>query len=143
MAGGVGVEIVSYGSFTAGFTIVEGSGIALITDGLARATREAQNFHPPKWSDKHETDFLFNQAIKNPPRFNGKDLGFDPTQCPEKGFEWKGKGSPESGKGNWINPNTGEKLHPDLWHKDPKGPRWGCKDSNGTSYDLYPDGSWQ
>ena len=46
-------------------------------------------------------------------------------------------------EGNWLNPETDERLHPDLWHPDPKGPHWGYIDPNGTPYDLFPDGSWQ
>ena len=37
------------------------------------------------------------------PPYNGQELGSDPEKCPGKGFKWKGKGSPSSGKGSWYN----------------------------------------
>jgi hypothetical protein len=86
---------------------------------------------------------IWKEATKKPPRFNGKDLGLDPSKCPEEGFEWRGKGAPESGKGNWVNPTTGEKLHPDLQHPEGKDPHWGFTDSSGTPYDLFLDGNWK
>ncbi len=82
-------------------------------------------------------------AGKKPPRFNGEELGSDASKCPGEGFEWRGKGSPESGKGNWLNPKTGEKLHPDIRHPDPKGPHWGYKDADGIPCDLFTDGRWE
>lgn len=142
MLGGLGLEIATAGGFTLGFTVVEGSGLALITDGLARTTRESRDMRSP-FLEKGLSDTLRKGATKFPPRFNGENLGTDPSLCPGEGFEWRGKGSPESGKGNWVNPITGERLHPDLWHPDPKGPHWGYIDPNGTPYDLFPDGSWQ
>ena len=143
MAGGMGLEVVTCGGFTFGFTVVEGSGLALIADGLARTTRESRDLRLPEWDKKYKSDSLWKEKTKKPPRFNGDGLGLDPSQCPGEGFEWRGNSPPESGKGNWFNPVTGEKLHPDLWHPDPKGPHWGYKDSDGISYDLFPDGSWQ
>lgn len=66
--------------------------------------------------------------------------GNDPTKAPGKGFEWRGKSDPNSGKGNWYNPQTGEKWNSDLNHGDPVGPHWDYTDSGGNSYRVYPDG---
>ena len=57
--------------------------------------------------------------------------GDDPNKSPGDDWEWKGKGSPSSGKGNYTNPNTGESLHPDLNHPKPVGPHWDYKDPLG------------
>ncbi len=57
--------------------------------------------------------------------------------------QWRGRGSPESGKGNWVNQETGESLHPDHNHPPGKAPHWGYTDSAGVQYDLFLDGSWQ
>ena len=141
IAGGI-VEVGSFGTLTLGVAMAETTGAALIVDGWTRATCEATDIQLPKWDKGYGTD-IWKEATKKPPRLNGKDLGKDPSKCPEKGFEWRGRGSPESGRGNWINPNTGEKLHPDLEHPPGKGPHWGFVDSNGNHYDLFLDGSWQ
>jgi RHS repeat-associated protein len=85
----------------------------------------------------------WQESKKDEPPFNGKELGTDPTKCPGEGFVWKGKGNPKSGRGNWYNPKTEEKLHPDLKHPEPKGPHWGYKDPNGQEYDLFLDGNWK
>lgn len=45
--------------------------------------------------------------------------GWNPSQSPGKGYEWRGKGDPSSGKGSWYNPKTKEILHPDLNHPAP------------------------
>ena len=139
VAGGV-IEIGSFGTLTLGFAVAETTGAALIAHGWTRTANEAKDIQLPKWN---QTDCAWKEAIKKPPRFNGKDLGLDPLQCPGEGFEWRGSNSPESGKGNWVNPTTGEKLHPDLHHPPGKEPHWGFKDSCGTPYDLFLDGSWQ
>jgi RHS repeat-associated protein len=68
----------------------------------------------------------------------------NPGDSPGEGWEWKGKGPPESGKGNWVNPETGQKIHPDLNHPPPKGPHWGLKNPDGSKWDYFPDtGKWQ
>jgi RHS repeat-associated protein len=142
MVGGLGIQIATCGGFTIGFSVVEGAGFALIANGLARTTYEARDMKPLKWAKGYSENSYFENLHKNKPRFDGQSLGLDPSECPGEGFEWRGTGSPESGKGNWLNPSTGEKLHPDLRHPDPKGPHWGYKDANGIPYDLFLDGSW-
>ena len=63
---------------------------------------------------------------------------------PGEGWEWKGKGQPESGKGNWVNPETGQKIHPDAHHLPPKGPHWGLTNPDGTKWDYFPNtGKWE
>ena len=79
---------------------------------------------------------------KNKPRFDGKELGNDPTKCPGEGFEWRGNSDPKTGKGAWYNPNTGESLHPDLEHPSPKAPHWDYKSSDGISR-IFTDGTWE
>lgn len=68
----------------------------------------------------------------------------DPAECPGEGWEWRGAGAPGTGRGNWVNPATGGKLHPDFDHAPPKGPHWGFTDGEGNKWDYFPDGrGWQ
>ena len=68
--------------------------------------------------------------------------GNDPAKCNQPGFEWRGSGSPASGKGNYVNMSTGEWLHPDLNHGPPIGPHWdyGVRGSTETVR-IFSDGS--
>jgi len=66
--------------------------------------------------------------------------GNNPNKSPGKGFEWRGKSTPDKGKGNWYNPKTGEKWNADLNHGDPIGPHWDYNDINGKKYRVFPDG---
>jgi RHS repeat-associated protein len=86
-----------------------------------------------KMIQKHEDE-------KAPP-YTWDDLGDDPSKCPDEGFEWRGKGEPEDGKGNWIRgrkPDL-EQLNPDLDHPY-HGPHW---DYYGPNFPdgirIYPD----
>ncbi|MBI1923434.1 hypothetical protein HYR99_04200 [Candidatus Poribacteria bacterium] len=63
-----------------------------------------------------------------------------PTEPPGSGWEWRGKGTPESGKGSWYNPKTGESLHPDLNHPNPIGPHYNYIASDGAQWRIFPDG---
>lgn len=67
--------------------------------------------------------------------------GDNPAVSPGEGWEWRGAGGPESGKGSWYNPKTGESLHPDLGHPDPIGPHWDYKAPDGNQFRINPDGS--
>ena len=67
--------------------------------------------------------------------------GDNPNKAPGDDWKWKGKGSPDEGKGNWTNPNTGESLHPDLKHPEPYGPHWDYKSPDGKWYRIFPDGT--
>ncbi|MGN0179407.1 MAG: hypothetical protein ACI4DY_08215 [Monoglobaceae bacterium] len=66
--------------------------------------------------------------------------GNNPSKSPGKGFEWRGISIPGGDKGNWYNPETGEKWNPDLKHGDPIGPHWDYTDAKGNKYRVYPDG---
>lgn len=73
----------------------------------------------------------------NVPRYPGND----PTKQPGKDYEWRGKGDPVSGKGAWVNPKTGETLHPDLNHGPPHGPHWDYNyPGGGKGVRIFPDG---
>jgi hypothetical protein len=78
--------------------------------------------------------------VPNVPIPSAKDLPWIPGHSPGAGWVWKGNGTPESGRGNWINEDTGQKLHPDLNHPAPKGPHWGVKQPDGGMWDVFPDG---
>lgn len=77
------------------------------------------------------------------PPYRGDKLGDDPTKRPTNGFEWRGKGKPESGRGTWYNEGTGERLYPDLNHPEGIDPHW---DYHSPSFPggsrLYLDGTW-
>lgn len=82
---------------------------------------------------------------KEPP-YTWDDLGSDPSKCPDEGFEWKGTGPPESGRGNWVRgekPNR-EKLNPDFKHKPPVGPHWDYESADfPDGVRIKPDGTWE
>lgn len=49
-----------------------------------------------------------SKAYDGPPEPGVKYPGDDPTVSTGEGFEWRGKGTPAEGKGDWYNPKTGE-----------------------------------
>lgn len=68
----------------------------------------------------------------------------DVAKPPAPGFEWRGKGTPQDGKGNWFNPKTGESLRPDLNHPKPIPPHWDYQPGRQQpGYRWFPDGSMQ
>ena len=73
--------------------------------------------------------------------FSREYPGDDPSVSPGEGFEWRGRGTPKSGLGNWYNPRTGERLNPDLNHPPPIGPHWDYTDKDGNHSRIYPDGT--
>jgi hypothetical protein len=80
--------------------------------------------------------------VKSSPAIpDAKDLPWDKGKSPGEDWTWKGKGDAESGKGNWVNDKTGQKLHPDFDHPDPKGPHWGLQQPDGEKYDIFPNGN--
>ncbi len=79
---------------------------------------------------------------KKRPPYCGQALGSNSTKCPGEGFEWKGKGNPESGRGAWHNQNTNESLHPDFNHPPPKAPQWDYEGPEGDAR-LNLDGTWE
>ena len=82
---------------------------------------------------------------KNQKEFKGTkpDLPKNPGEKPGgEGWEWKGKGSPESGKGNWVRKTPDgkeEQLHPDLGHGGEEGPHYDYTAPDGSKWriDLY------
>ncbi|SMC80615.1 polymorphic toxin type 37 domain-containing protein [Papillibacter cinnamivorans] len=69
--------------------------------------------------------------------------GNDPVKVPAEGYEWRGNGVPGSKYGNWYNPNTKEWLRPDLNHPEPIAPHWDYGASNGKTYRIFPDGTFE
>jgi hypothetical protein len=67
----------------------------------------------------------------------------NPSDSPGEDWVWKGGGPPESGKGNWVNDKTGQRLHPDLCHPAPKGPHWGLTNPDGSKWDYFPGEGWK
>ncbi|MBF0137125.1 MAG: hypothetical protein HQL65_12865, partial [Magnetococcales bacterium] len=67
----------------------------------------------------------------------------DPSSSPGEDWKWKGSGTPESGKGNWVNDKTGQKLHPDLNHPLPKGPHWGLTNPDKSKWDFFSGSGWK
>ena len=63
-----------------------------------------------------------------------------PTDSPGPGWGWRGSGSPETGKGAWTNPETGESLHPDRDHPPPIPPHWDYKPGRGETSQRIPLG---
>ena len=45
---------------------------------------------------KQDEEKKKDEGKRKDPPYSGEDLGEDPTKCPGKGFEWKGKGKPGS-----------------------------------------------
>ena len=78
--------------------------------------------------------------IADNPHYPVPDLPKDPTQPPGEGWEWHGKPPTGGGEGAWVNPGTGEALHPDLDHPSPIGPHWDWKDPSGKPWRIFPDG---
>ena len=94
------------------------------------------------WLGDKFLDWVFNESSDGPA--NAPPVPANPGDSPGEGWEWKGKGTPESGKGNWVNPETGQKIHPDLNHPLPKGPHWGLTNPDGSKWDYFPDrGQWE
>jgi len=71
--------------------------------------------------------------------------GWDETRAPGPGFEWRGSGPPISGRGNWINPSTGDRLRADFNHPPPIRPHWDYWFPGGwpRGYRLFPDGTFE
>lgn len=85
------------------------------------------------------TDVTSEQAAEPEP---APPIPAKPEECPGEGWEWRGKGAPGSQEGNWWNPETNGKLHPDFGHHPPKGSHWGYTDGSGNKWDHFPDRGW-
>ena len=65
----------------------------------------------------------------------------DPSESPGEGWEWRGNGPPGSNEGAWVNPGTGETLHPDLDHGPPHGSHWDYnRPGGGKGWRVAPGG---
>lgn len=103
--------------------------------GVATITYVEAEYHPIENATKDISDLLIEtfKNIKNEVKFlfekwiPGSWPGDDPTVAPGDDFIWRGPGEIGSERGEWYNPITGDQLHPDLNHKQPKGPHWGWK----------------
>jgi RHS repeat-associated protein len=86
--------------------------------------------------------FPFGPApvFAEPPEPSDQPNFEDPSQPPGPDWEWKGTGPPGSSEGSWINPGTGEKLHPDLEHPEPVGPHFDYEPPGDQKYRVDPDG---
>jgi hypothetical protein len=107
----------------------------LIGHGLSLTTEHAQDLRSPKicWTKSE------------PPPYDWKDLGDDPNIPPGRGFEWKGKNKPGSGKGSWVKGEKGsqEILYPDLNHPPPIGPHWDYESPDfPEGVRIFPNGTW-
>jgi RHS repeat-associated protein len=141
---------VAISSLTSIGTVAVGSmllwGGYKLTETLNQSYHEGKLLHSIE--NLHENIFtkIDKKNKKNDPtekpRYSGEELGTDPTKCPDEGFEWKGKGNPESGEGAWFNPKTKETLHPDLEHPLPEQPHWDYINSGKEKAKLYLDGTF-
>jgi RHS repeat-associated protein len=57
----------------------------------------------------------------------------NPADPPGPGWNWD-----NSDGGKWVNPGTGEELHPDLNHQPPIGPHWDYTDPAGQHWRIFP-----
>jgi RHS repeat-associated protein len=87
-------------------------------------------------AELHEQEVAREHCGEISPNFN------NPAESPGEGWEWRG--NPEapvgSDQGAWVNPETGETLHPDLGHGEPIGPHFDYKAPDGSEYRIFPDG---
>ncbi len=76
------------------------------------------------YENAHYVEDWMNDCCRDGVPYGWDDLGWDPENPNIDGFEWKGRGSPTSGRGRWFNEETNESFHPDLEHAPPQGPHW-------------------
>lgn len=101
---------------------------ALAAAGILHAAKHHTNGN----NDGNESNKCEPSA---PPNFG------DPSQPPGPGWEWRGNGPAGSDQGSWVDPKTGEVLHPDLGHGDPIGPHYDWRPvKGGPTYRVFPDG---
>ena len=68
------------------------------------------------------------------------DLDVDQGEVEEVGdWKWHGSDKPSTGKGTWINGETGEKIHFHPYSRK-HGPHTDYTDPDGNEWRLYPDG---
>jgi hypothetical protein len=92
--------------------------------------------------DAWQNNYRYHNSVEEPP-YKGDQLGADLAECPQEGFEWRGRGEPITGRGSWYNQDTNESLHPDFSHPPPVKPHWDYQSASGREARLYLDGSWE
>ena len=89
------------------------------------------------------SDLLFKDSDAPTEPIPTPPIPDSPSDSLGEGWRWEGRGPPESGRGNWVNDETGQKLHPDLTHPPPKGPHWGLTNPDGSKWDWFPGRGWE
>ena len=105
-----------------------------ITGAITGGIKGGMSYTPKTTTSPVSSNTTNTSSIKYP--------GNDPAKCNIPDFEWRGSGTPESGRGNFVNMKTGEWLHPDLNHGPKIGPHWdyGVRGSSQT-FRIFPDGN--
>ncbi len=113
--------------------MADGALSGAITGTITGGIKGGMNYTP-----KATTPSVSSNTTNTP---NIKYPGNDPTKCTIPDFEWRGSGTPASGRGNFVNMKTGEWLHPDLNHGPPSGPHWdyGVR-GNPQTFRIFPNG---
>jgi RHS repeat-associated protein len=147
LTGGV-LEVATLGGYTIALGPHEAAGLALMTSGCVTMMNQKDDIKRSvgdninlQWVQKGQKEKKEQKGKKDygKPRFNGKELGNDPTKCPGEGFEWKG-----DAKGQWHHPGTKESLRPDFNHPGNVKPHWDYKGPDfprGAQLNL--DGTWR
>ena len=138
-AGGVISHRISTGSWSgAGEAalngMADGALSGSITGAITGGIKGGMSYTPKTTTSPVSSNTTNTPSIKYP--------GNDPAKCNIPDFEWRGSGTPASGRGNFVNMKTGEWLHPDLNHGPPIGPHWdyGVRGSSQT-FRIFPNGN--
>jgi RHS repeat-associated protein len=119
---------------------------AIVAYGVNQLADYVNEPDPIDNPEDDEEEQLAQDNRKKKPRYCGSELGNDPTRRPGEGFEWRGRGGPETGKGSWVKDHkqpTEQSLHPDLTHPPPKAPHWDYVGPDAPKgAELYLDGTW-
>lgn len=124
-------------------TVIASVATATVVVTTKVVSESITNHRSPKknTSNKKKNNNESNKTKKTYPQMPRFKYPKDKNKPPTPDFEWRGKGKPEDGKGNWFNPKTGESLRPDLNHEEPIGPHWDYKPSRDSqTYRWFPDG---
>ena len=131
----LGVAAVTAAATSSSQEFADKGGAALLSTTVGAVTGGVAGYSMSKAQTPRPTP-------STPPTNNSpiKYPGNDPTKCDIPGFEWRGSGDIGSGKGNFVNMQTGEWLHPDLNHGPPIGPHWdyGVR-GNPQTFRIFPD----
>jgi RHS repeat-associated protein len=112
-----------------------GTGVAAVGAAIGVVTAVAGNEGGNEGeAELHAQEVARENCGEISPNFN------NPAEPPGEGWEWRGNGPVGSNEGSWFNPETGEKLYPDLGHADPIGPHYDYTAPDGSQYRIYLDG---